>query len=64
MSEKEFLLTANIESAARDIAEAEEFDIDVDLDIDRRAVGRTMSKLRFEHGSEGLKWHAQEGLVR
>lgn len=51
--QKVFLLTADIESAARSIAEAEDLDIDTVFDIDRKAVGRTMRKLRFEHGNEG-----------
>jgi hypothetical protein len=60
---KTFILTAEIEKAAREIAEADELDIDIDWDLDRarRAVGRTMSKLRFGHGNEGgthrKGWH-------
>lgn len=51
--QKVFVLTADIESAARSIAEAEDLDIDTVFDIDRKTVGRTMRKLRFEHANEG-----------
>lgn len=51
--EKVFILTADIERAALEIAETEELDLDSEFCTERRAIGRTMSKLRFERKSEG-----------
>ena len=50
--EKEFVRTADIEVAAKAIAEAEELDIDVER-LDSRHIGRILGKLRFDKGNEG-----------
>ena len=49
---KEFIRTADIEAAAKDIAGADELDLDMEK-IGSRQIGRILSKLRFEKGSEG-----------
>jgi hypothetical protein len=50
--EKEFIRTAVIEEAAKAIAKTDELDIDIEK-LDSRQIGRILSKLRFEKGSEG-----------
>jgi hypothetical protein len=50
--EKEFIRTADIEAAAKAIAAADELDLDAEK-IGSRQIGRILSKLRFEKGSEG-----------
>ena len=50
--EKEFVRTADIEAAAKVIAEADELDIDLEK-LGSRQIGRILSKLRFEKGNEG-----------
>lgn len=50
--EKVFVRTADIEAAAKDIAGADELDLDLEK-IGGRQIGRTLSKLRFEKDSEG-----------
>src|SRR5947209_102874 len=52
VDEKEFVRTADIEAAAKEIAEADELDIDLEK-LGSRQIGRILSKLRFEHGDEG-----------
>lgn len=51
-AEKEFIRTADIEAAAKDIAGVDELDLDLEK-IGSRQIGRILSKLRFEKGSEG-----------
>ena len=50
--EKEFIRTADIEVAAKNIAASDELDLDVEK-IGSRQIGRILSKLRFEKGNEG-----------
>ncbi|HEV7893895.1 MAG TPA: DUF3854 domain-containing protein [Pyrinomonadaceae bacterium] len=50
--EKEFVRTADIEMSAKEIAESDELDIDPEK-LGSRQIGRILSKLRFEKGSEG-----------
>lgn len=50
--EKAFVRTIDIESAAKEIAEADELDIDLEK-LGSRQIGRTLSKLRFKKGREG-----------
>ena len=50
--DKEFIRTADIETAAKEIAAADELDIDLEK-LDSRQIGRILGKLRFEKGNEG-----------
>lgn len=50
--EKVFVRTVSIEAAAKEIAEGDELDIDMEK-FGSRQIGRILSKLRFEKGSEG-----------
>lgn len=52
VDEKEFIRTADIEAAAKDIACADELDIDPER-LGSRQIGHILGKLRFEKGSEG-----------
>lgn len=52
VDEKEFIRTADIEAAAKDIALADELDIDPEK-LGSRQIGHILSKLRFAKGSEG-----------
>lgn len=64
--EKEFIRTADIEAAAKAIAEADELDIDTEK-LGSRQIGRILSKLRFEKGNEGgthkKGWKVSRGEV-
>ncbi len=50
--EKVFVRTIDIEVAAKEIAVSDELDIDLEK-LGSRQIGRILSKLRFEKGSEG-----------
>ena len=52
LKQKKFVRTSDIEAAAKAIAEADELDIDTEK-LGSRQIGRILSKLRFEKGSEG-----------